>query len=81
MVKSRQVLTIAKYFLDNKSTVRATANHFGINKSFVHRLLTETLKDMDYKMYAEVRKLLEHNKEVRHIRGGIATKEKFLQLV
>lgn len=67
------ISNIVKYFNENESTVRKTAEHFGISKSSVHLYLT---KIMPNKVSAEI---LKKNKEERHIRGGEATKNKYLR--
>ena len=69
---------LAAYLIENKSTVRAVANHFGISKSTVHMDVAERLKKINPTLYKEVRKVLETNKAERHIRGGLATKEKYM---
>ena len=79
MIDSDQerAVMLAQYTLENSSTVRATAVHFGISKSTVHKDLTERLKRLSPSLYARVRELLEQNKRERHIRGGLATKHKY----
>ena len=68
---------LAFYLLENKATVRAAAEHFGISKSTVHKDLTERLPRMDPGLSARVRLLLDWNKAQRHIRGGLATRRKY----
>ncbi|MBR3475039.1 MAG: sporulation transcriptional regulator SpoIIID [Oscillospiraceae bacterium] len=68
---------LAVYLLENKATVRAAAEHFGISKSTVHKDLTERLPRMDPGLSARVRLLLDWNKAQRHIRGGLATRRKY----
>lgn len=68
---------LAKYIIENKSTVRDTAKNFGISKSTVHKDVTEKLSKINYVLYCEVAKILEVNKNERHIRGGEATKRKY----
>ena len=68
----------AEYIIETKSTVRAAAVHFAISKSTVHKDVTERLKSVDKELYAEVREVLDKNLSERHIRGGIATKYKYL---
>ena len=68
---------LALYFLEHKSTVRATAAAFGISKSTVHKDVTERLERMDPRLAGEVRELLGINKSERHIRGGNATRLKY----
>ena len=72
-----RTLNLANYIIENKATVRATAKKFGISKSTVHSDITTKLKRIDPALYGEVRKVLDVNKEERHIRGGIATREKY----
>ena len=67
-----------RYMVLNGATVRETARFFGTSKSTVHKLVTGRLKQADPALYAEVRHVLDINKAERHIRGGLATKEKYL---
>ena len=68
----------ASYVLDTGATVRQTASHFGISKSTVHKDLSVKLKYINRSMYFKVKKILDINKSERHIRGGEATKQKYL---
>lgn len=68
---------IAVYIIENKVTVRAAAKQFGISKSTVHKDLTERLAKINPGLYAQVRDVLDLNKAERHIRGGMATKQKY----
>ncbi len=68
---------IAVYIIENKVTVRAAAEQFGISKSTVHKDLTERLAKINPGLYAQVRDVLDLNKAERHIRGGMATKQKY----
>lgn len=70
---------IAVYMIETGGTVRSAALKFGISKSTVHKDLSEKLPDSDPALYASVRALLDRNKSERHIRGGMATKAKFLR--
>ena len=67
-----------RYMVQNGATVRETARFFGTSKSTVHKLVTGRLKQADPGLYAQVRRVLDTNKAERHIRGGLATKEKYL---
>lgn len=69
---------IAKYIIDNNATVRQTAKQFGISKSTVHKDVTERLIQINPSLAHEARKVLDVNKSERHIRGGLATREKYL---
>ena len=70
---------LAVYMIETGATVRATARHFGISKSTVHKALTEQLRLCSYPLYTQVRQVLDKNKQERHIRGGMATRQKYLQ--
>ena len=69
---------LASYIIENKTTVRSAAAHFGISKSTVHKDVTETLKRVNRPLYYEVKKVLDLNKKERHLRGGEATRKKYL---
>ena len=73
-----RAMEIARYIIDNNTTVRQAAKHFGISKSTVHKDVTERLVQVNPSLAAEARKVLDVNKSERHIRGGIATREKYL---
>ena len=73
-----RAMEIAKYIIDNNTTVRQAAKHFGISKSTVHKDVTERLVQVNPSLAAEARKVLDVNKSERHIRGGLATREKYL---
>jgi len=68
---------LARYIIENKSTVRKTAKQFGISKSTVHKDISERLFKINPSLASEAKKILEINKAERHIRGGIATKNKY----
>ena len=68
----------AEYVIETGATVRQTASHFGISKSTVHKDLSMKLKYINKIQYNIVKDILELNKSERHIRGGEATKKKYL---
>ena len=68
----------AEYVIETGATVRQTASHFGISKSTVHKDLSMKLKYINKNQYNLVKDILELNKSERHIRGGEATKKKYL---
>jgi len=68
----------AKYIIEKKATVRQTAKEMGISKSTVHKDVTERLAAINPSLAAKARQVLDVNKSERHIRGGMATKEKYL---
>ena len=78
MVTERAKEVATRFILCKDATVRSMASEFGISKSTVHKDLTERLETINPYLYTEARKKLELNKEERHIRGGEATKQKYL---
>ena len=73
-----RAIDIANYIIENNATVRQTAGQFGISKSTVHKDVTERLEQINPSLAAQARKVLDVNKSERHIRGGMATIEKYL---
>ena len=74
-----RALELAAYMVENKATVRAAARRFGVSKSTVHKDVSERIEQIDRVLAQKVRAILEVNKAERHIRGGIATREKYLE--
>lgn len=72
-------ILLGRYIVENEATVRNCAGQFGISKSTVHKDVSEKLKRLDPSLYGQVKTVLEKNKAERHIRGGIATKRKYLE--
>ncbi|MBQ6840356.1 MAG: sporulation transcriptional regulator SpoIIID [Oscillospiraceae bacterium] len=75
----RRSCDLAVYIIETGVTVRAAAKKFGISKSTVHKDLSQRLPQCNKTLYNQVRKVLEVNKAQRHIRGGMATKAKYLK--
>lgn len=75
-----RAVEIGTYIIDSNATVRQTAKRFGVSKSTVHKDVTERLDKINGSLAYEVRKVLDVNKSERHIRGGLATKEKYANL-
>ena len=73
-----RAINIANYIIDNNATVRQTAKKFGISKSTVHKDVTDRLNQINPSLAAQARVVLDVNKSERHIRGGMATREKYL---
>ena len=67
----------AIYLVEKRATIRQTAKAFKLSKSLVHRDLNINLKQIDQKLYEEVRKVLDYNFSQRAVRGGEATKQKY----
>ena len=70
-------MEIGTYIIDSNATVRQTAKKFGVSKSTVHKDVTERLEYINPALASDARKVLDVNKSERHIRGGMATKEKY----
>lgn len=79
-IVEKRCLELGEYIVKTKSTVRQAADVFGISKSTVHIDVTKRLKRISPSLADEVYKVLQYNKSERHIRGGNATKEKYLNL-
>ena len=75
-----RAIEIGEYIISSKATVRQTAKRFGVSKSTVHKDCTERLARINPSLAAGARKVLDLNKSERHIRGGIATKEKYAHM-
>ncbi len=73
----QRVLDIAKYIVEQQTTVRQTATVFGVSKSTVHKDMTERLPAINPTLAEQIKDILDYNKSVRHIRGGEATKKKY----
>lgn len=73
-----RAVEIAKFIVNSNATVRETAKKFGISKSTVHKDITDRVTKINPNLALDVRKILEINKAERHIRGGMATKMKYL---
>lgn len=71
---------LAVYIIETGATVRTAALHFGISKSTVHKDLTQRLPHYNKSLFLQAQQVLHENKAQRHIRGGLATKEKYQKL-
>jgi len=74
-----RVVAAAKYVMDTKSTVRETAKVFGVSKSTIHKDITDRLPRINPSLAEDVKRVLAYNKAERHIRGGKATREKYIK--
>lgn len=72
-----RAVEIGEYIVKNQTTVRVAAKAFGISKSTVHMDVTDKLEKIDPILFKKVRSVLDENKAQRHIRGGLATREKY----
>lgn len=78
-VVEERAAMLGEYIIESKATVRTAAKKFGVSKSTVHKDVSQRLKILNPAMYREVRQVLDLNKSERHIRGGMATKNKYLR--
>jgi len=74
---NKRVIEEANYILNTGDTIRSTAKVFRVSKSTVHKDLHERLSKIDKKLYLDVDKILKYHTDIRHIRGGEATKKKY----
>lgn len=77
---AERAVELAQYIIDNNATVRSAAKVFKISKSTVHKDVHERLSRINKPLYSDVQKILEINKAERHIRGGMATREKYINM-
>ena len=73
-----RAIELAHFVVENKSTVREAAKKFYISKSTVHKDIVERLQVFDRELYLQVQQVLDENKAERHLRGGMATRKKYL---
>ena len=76
----RRAEELGRFIVEHKATVRTAAAATGVSKSTVHKEVNQRLKETDYGLYLQVREILDLNKSERHIRGGIATREKYRKM-
>lgn len=72
-----RAVKLAQYIIENRTTVRAAADRFGVSKSTVHKDIQERLPAFNHGLYLQAKAILDENKAQRHIRGGIATRKKY----
>jgi len=77
---SERAVLLAKYIVDTGDTVRGAAQEFGVSKSTVHSDVAKRLRRINPELWKQCDKVLQHNKDERHLRGGQATKEKYSRL-
>lgn len=76
-IVEERAVELGEYIIESGATVRSAAKKFGVSKSTVHKDVSERLKYVNPALYKDVKSVLELNKAQRHIRGGMATKEKY----
>ena len=75
---NERCITLGRYLVEHRATVRTVATQFEISKSTVHKDVTCILKKVNLDLYEQVKEILEINKQERHIRGGEATRQKYI---
>ncbi len=76
--QEQRCIRIARYVIRTGATVRVAAKKIGVSKSTVYKDLTQNLQHIDQSLFLKAAKVLQKNKAERHIRGGIATRQKYL---
>ena len=79
-IPEERAVILGKYIVENQATVRQAAKVFHLSKSTIHKDVSFRLLQINPNVQAEVQKVLDKNKKERHIRGGMATKNKYSQL-
>ena len=77
---TNRVIEEFKYIINNKKTIRQTATLFKVSKSTVHKDMQERLKYMNKYLFEKIKKIFNYHKEIRHLNGGLATKNKYLRI-
>ena len=75
-----RAIEIANYIIEERTTVRQAAKKFGVSKSTIHKDVTDRLVQINPSLASKAREILDLNKSERHIRGGLATREKYLHM-
>lgn len=75
----KRTLQEAKYMIETNETIRQVASRFNVSKSTAHKDLHERLSYIDQQLSEEVEKILKYHTDIRHIRGGESTKQKYLK--
>lgn len=75
----KRVVDVSLYIIKTNATVRQAATVFGVSKSTIHKDVTERLPRINEELAGQVKEVLEMNKAERHIRGGEATKKKYIR--
>ena len=75
-----RVMQAAEHILETGATVRACAGKFGVSKTTIHKDMRFRLPELDSQLSMEVDAVLKKNLRERHLRGGDATRRKFLRL-
>lgn len=79
-IPEERAIKVARYIIDQKATVREAGKVFKISKSTAHKDITTRLQKLNPDLYLQVREILDINKQERHIRGGVATREKYKKI-
>ena len=79
-IVEERAVRLGEYIVEQKATVRAAAGKFGVSKSTVHKDVSQRLRYIDASLYQKANSVLQKNKTERHIRGGEATKNKYMNL-
>ncbi len=77
---AKRCVYIAEYIIETRATVRKAAQKFGVSKSSVHKDMGERLPKVNEALAREVKQILAYNKAVRHLRGGAATRKKYMDI-
>lgn len=77
---TERAVMLARYIIETGDTVRGAAQEFGVSKSTVHSDVSKRLRRINPEMWRQCDKVLQHNKDERHLRGGEATREKYIKL-
>lgn len=74
-----RALEFANHIITTGSTIRETAFYYKTSKSTVHKDVSERLLKINPAVAYNVREVLDRHKEERAMKGGMATKQKWIQ--
>ena len=77
METKNEIESYADFILNNRLTIRKAAKYLNMPKSTLHYKVTKVLKQLNLPLFLKLHTYLENNFNEKHIRGGIATKEKW----
>jgi putative DeoR family transcriptional regulator (stage III sporulation protein D) len=76
----KRVLNEANEIINSKKTIREVAKIYNVSKSTVHKDLHERLFYISLERYKEIQEIFRYHIDIRHIRGGESTRQRYLKL-
>lgn len=80
MTINERTILEADYMLETNKTIRELSKVFNVSKSTIHKDLNERLKKINFEKYEKIKEILKYHIDIRHIRGGQSTKNKYSKI-